>query len=125
MVTIYADFDTVDMAEFAARRLKQKVPDIKSVALLDNRHIPYYQNPGPTYFTPHRADGSMSFFPTPAYFMNDYEPYSSPWNNDIGYFEPQQRADTTLRVRVESDKLKACESTLRNMGGMKIEITDD
>jgi hypothetical protein len=118
--TIISSFDTIDMAENAARIIKDKVQEIISITLIDNRRLTdepaYYMTMLPTTFFSGTIPPQTSQLYAP-FMLNQNE---SPYDEKHYYFEPIQRGDTILKINVQDDYAHIAENLLRSIGGQKI-----
>lgn len=125
MIKIISEFESVDLAEFASKRLKSAVDSIRTVQVIDNRNLSPGPAPNLSIIPATYIDGSTSYFNAPGDFALNFQPTDSPWNARIGYFEPQQRGNTLIEVRVSDEEAKRAERVLRNMGGQRIHVISD
>ena len=121
--SIISSFDTIDMAENAARILKDNIQEIISITLIDNRKLTeepaYYLTVVPANFflgvnPPQTSQTFTPFMINPDETLYDQNQY---------YFEPIQRGDTILKINVQDEYAHDAKNLLRSIGGQKIAVS--
>lgn len=129
--TITAQFSTVDMAEFAARKVRQNFPDIHSIA------IRYRNNPAPEPDLPD-LDAPSATVLTAAAMGNGFVNTSglSPvlFANaldlpaDGSRYQQEDSAlgstESRLVIKASNLQIQKVEALLRNAGGLSVHHTD-
>lgn len=118
---IYAQYDSVDAAEIAARRLRHTLPDVRIAGISRNRYADNSQET--TVFaipsvspTEGAASGGVAGIPYVAVMTDSLQ------DKD---FEPSMRDDAALRVETDNPgTARKAVSVLRNMHGREIHVVD-
>ena len=118
---IYAQYDSVDAAEIAARRLRHTLPDVRIAGISHNRYADDSRET--TVFAVPPANqpegmsgGFLTGIPYVAYMADSLQDRE---------FEPSMRDDAALRVETDSPAAaRKAVSVLRNMHGREIHVLD-
>ncbi|HEX3027028.1 MAG TPA: hypothetical protein VHR42_07355 [Clostridia bacterium] len=112
-VIVSAVFDSEDLADLAAARVKREVSGIESISIVENRYANEHQ-PSQSYIITggQYTNYYRSYAPVPVFPLDD--------DSSINYYEPAERQDALLRMEVDNGGSKIISSMLRNMGGRQI-----
>lgn len=138
--TIYANFETVDLAESAARQLKNQFKDIKSITIrykniprshadetkedsyseLLNRDLSIAMGINQGYGTPNNNGTSFSVAPIPSFLLNNRILGEHDLQEQDTYPEIEQTTESRLIIKVPEQEAARLEQRLRGMGAQKI-----
>ena len=141
--TIYANFETVDLAEVAARQLKEHIKDIKSITIR-YKNIPRsnaYQNKENSYSEMLNRDfsltmginqgygtatnngTSLSVSPIPSFLLNNRILAEHDMKEQDRYPEIEQTTESRLIIKAPAEETARIEQRLRGIGAQKISHT--
>ena len=118
---IYAQYDSVDSAEIAARRLHHTLPDVRIAGISRNRYTDDSQETTVFALPPLNqpegiSNGGMAGIPYVTYMTDSLSDKE---------FEPSMRDDAALRVETDNPSAaRKAVSVLRNMHGREIHVVD-
>lgn len=141
--TIYANFETVDLAEVAARQLKEHFKDIKSITIR-YKNVPHsnaYENKEDSYSeilgrdfsmamgmnqgygTANNNGTSLSVSPIPSFLLNNRIIAEHERKDQDTYPEIEQTTESRLIIKAPAGETARIEQRLRGIGAQKISHT--
>lgn len=129
-LTIYANFETIDLAELAARQIKNNFPTIHSIAIRYRNNPPEEHHEARNDNTPVQdstflaaaamGNGVGTGTPVaPVFFPFGVEPFQdgSRYQREDS---PLASTESRMVIKANAEQVKAIEAQLLNLGGLSI-----